>query len=64
MVEEADFSNFGKLDKPLGELDVGLTGRGVAGRMVVRDHDCHRAPLERLFEYIAGERRRGIRRAA
>ena len=64
MVEEADFGNLGKFGKPLGELEVGLAGRGVARRMVVRDHDGHRAPLERLFEYVAGERRSGIRRAA
>ena len=32
--------------------------------MVVRDHDGHRAPFERLLEYVAGEGRDGVRGAA
>ncbi len=64
MVEKAYFRDLGESDEPFCELDVGLAGLGVARRMVVRDHNGHRAPLERLFEYVAGKGRSGVRRAA
>ena len=64
MVEESYLRDLGEGDEPLGELAVCPAGLGVARRMVVRDHDGHRAPLERLLEYVAGEGRSGVRRAA
>ena len=64
MVKEAYLRDLGEGGEPFGELEVCLAGLGVARRMVVRDHDGHRAPLERLLEYVAGEGRSGVRRAA
>ena len=64
MVEEPYLRDFGEGGEPLGELEVGFAGLGVARRMVVCDHDGHRTPLERLLEYVAGKGRSGIRRTA
>ena len=62
VVEKAHLSNLGEGDKPFGEREIRLAGHGIAGWMVVRNHNGDRAPPNRLLEDVAGKSRGGIRR--
>ena len=53
MVEELDTEQAGGGLDGGGELQVGLAGCRVAGRMIVGDNDCIRVDLERLAENFA-----------
>ena len=39
----------------VGEVGIGLAGRRIAGRMVVRDHERVCAPFESLLEHVTGK---------
>ena len=57
MILERDVGKATKFDEPSGEVEIGLAGRRITGRMIVGDHERVCAPLQRLFEYVTGEGR-------